>query len=421
MLDKEWHLKVSKGVLSNRYSDGIRPYYEKYSLPNLASTVTDNFHKNVERAKAIKDEPVREVLDGSETVVLFLLDGLGYRLVKTLQNDDYLKKFLRKSHYAPITTTFPSTTTTALASANTGLLPEQHGIIGHTMYLKNLGLIASMISFSPVAEVQRGTLLTSGLDPRELMKGNTIYEELNEEGIPSAVLTKKAYGSSGLSRMIHAGSDITTYYSSSDMIVLLRKMLESQEYQFIFAYLDAIDVLAHAYGANEDEVLSEVRNFFYNLQTELFSKLNRRAAKNAVFFMTGDHGHITVKSENRIIANNYPEFVDNIQIPPAGDSRASFIRTNADGDSKIRRFFAKMNSKFELIPSGKAVADGLFGYGRMSKDVREALGDYLILSKEDYAFLYKYKKREDAELIGYHGGLHEDEMLIPMIFGRFLQ
>jgi len=419
LLDREWSSKVKKSVLGNRYKDGIKPHYERYSLPNLASTMADHFHKNSERAPAIMDETVKEVLDDSETVVFFLLDGFGDKLVQTLQKDEYLKSMLQSSHYAPITTTFPSTTTTALASANTGLFPEQHGIIGHTMYLKKLGVIASLISFSPVAELHKGTLLASGIEPRELINGSTIYEELRDDGIESAVLTKNAYRSSGLTRMIHAGAEIITYNVASDMITQLRKIIEAQKHRFIFAYWDAMDIAAHTYGAGEDEVLAEVRSFFYVLQTELFKKINRKTAKKTSYFMTGDHGHITVKSSRRIIANDYPEFVKNIQIMPAGDSRASFIKTTADGDLKVRKFFAGFKGKIDLIAADKAVHDGLFGRGMMVKDVREALGDYLVLSKQDYAFIYKYRKREEIGLIGYHGGLHQDEMLVPMIFGHF--
>ena len=415
----EWSSKVRKSVLSSRYSEGIKPHYEKYSLPNLTSTIADHFHKNSERAPAIRDEPVKEVLDNSETVVFILLDGLGDRLVQSLQKEEHLKSLLQTSHYAPITTTFPSTTTTALASVNTGLFPEQHGIIGHTMYLKKIGTIASLISFSPVAELQRDTLVASGMEPRELMNGNTIYEELRDEGIVSAVLTKKGYRSSGLSRMIHSGAEIITYNMASDMIAQLRKIIEAQKHRFIFAYWDAIDIAAHVYGAGEEEVLAEVQSFLYVLQTELFKKLDRKIAKKTSYFMTGDHGHITVRSSRRIIANDYPEFVNNIQIMPAGDLRASFIRTSDDGDAKIRKFFAGLKGKVDLISSDRAVAEGLFGKGKMSRDIREALGDYLVLSKQDYAFIYKYRKREEMNLMGYHGGLHQDEMLVPMIFGNF--
>ena len=263
------------------------------------------------------------------------------------------------------------------------------------------------------------SLLASGMEPRELMNGSTIYEELRDGGIESAVLTKNVYRSSGLSRMIHAGAEIIPYNTASDMITQLRKTIESQKHRFIFAYWDAIDIAAHAYGAGEEEVLAEVQSFLYVLQTELFKKLDRKIAKKTSYFMTGDHGHITVRSSRRIIANDYPEFVNNVHLMPTGDLRASFIKINEDGDARIRKFFARLKGKVDLIPSDRVVAEGLFGKGKMKKDVRDALGDYLVLSKQDYAFFYKYRKRDEIDLIGYHGGLHQDEMLVPMIFGNF--
>lgn len=419
ILDKEWQLRVSRNVLSRKRGEFVRPDYEKYSLANLASTIANHFHKSNERAPPINDEPVREVLEDSETVVFFLLDGFGNQLINALSSDQALNKVLNSNHYAPITTVFPSTTTTALASANTGLLPEQHGIIGHTMYLRKLGVVASLISFSPVADAIKGALLSAGLNPRDLMQGKTIYEELSEEGIASAVLTKYPYGRSGLTQMIHSGAEILTYNVASDMLVLLRRLLQARNHKMIFAYWDAIDIAAHAYGAGEDEVLAEVRSFFYVLQTELFKKLDRKLAKRISFFMTGDHGHVTVKSRDRVIANDYPEILANLQIPPAGDSRASFIKTTSRGDEKVQKFFKQFRNKLELIPTDKAIEEGFFGAGKMSNGIREALGDYLILSKKNNAFLYGYRKRDDFEMVGYHGGMSKDEILIPMIFGRF--
>ena len=419
MLDKEWQLRVSEEILSKKRGEFIRPHYEKYSLANLASTIANHFHKSNKRAPPINDEPVKEVLEDSETIVFFLLDGLGNQLVNALSRDQALKRILNSNHYARITTVFPSTTTTALASANTGLLPEQHGIIGHTMYLRKLGVVASLISFSPVADALRGTLLSGGLNPRELMQGNTIYEEISEEGISSAVLTKNHYGHSGLTQMIHSGAEIVTYNVASDMLVLLRRLLQAGKHRLIFAYWDAIDIAAHAYGAGEDEVLAEVRSFFFLLQTELFKRLGRKLANRISFFVTGDHGHVTVKSESRVIANNYPELLANLQIPPAGDSRASFIKTTSRGDEKVQKFFNRFRNKLELIPTDQAIEEGFFGAGKMDKEIREALGNYLILSKKSNAFIYSYRRRDDFDMIGYHGGMGEDEMLIPMIFGRF--
>lgn len=417
-LYNEWQQHVISAINRKHNFEFVKPHYEKYSIVNLASTIASYFHKNTKRAPAIYDEPVKQTLEGSDTVVFFFLDGFGNALVKPAQKgDNYISRVLRSSYYAPITTVFPSTTTTALASANTGLFPEQHGIIGHTMYLKKFGTVASLISFSPVAEVQKGGLISAGLDPRELMSGNTIYEELNGSAISSAVLTKMPYGSSGLTRMIHSGAEIHIYNTPSDMLVRLRKMIENKEHHLIFAYWDAIDIAAHLYGAGEDEVLAEVRSFFYTMTAELFRRLDRQIAKKTSFFMTGDHGHITVPTQKKIIANDYPNFLDSLQLPPAGDSRACFIKIN--DDAKVKRFFRRLAGKIDLIPIDRAIKDGYFGKGEMNKETLEALGDYLILSKKNYAFHYRYRRREEFDLVGYHGGMSEAEMIVPMIFGKF--
>ena len=150
--------------MNDEYADGIlkelrkgkkkqnflRPNYSKYSLPNLSATILNHFLGK--RSDAIDDESIKKVFEGSETIILILVDGLGYNFMKRSlsgRDSNIIRAFVDSGLTIPITSTFPTTTTTALTSVNTALTPQEHGIVGHTMFLKEFGTVANMITFTP--------------------------------------------------------------------------------------------------------------------------------------------------------------------------------------------------------------------------------------------------------------------------------
>ena len=55
----------------------------------------------------------------------------------------------------------------------------------------------------------------------------------------------------------------------------------------------------------------------------------------------------------------------------------------------------------------------LFGYGTEHKDFRNMLGDYLAVATDDLSIFNTKEKKE--KFVSSHGGLTEDEMIIPLI------
>src|SRR3712207_8101519 len=69
--------------------------------------------------------------------------------------------------FAPLTSTFPSTTVNALTPMTTAALPAEHGILGYTLYLWELGAVSEMIRFGPFTGDWR--YADAGVDPRDFL------------------------------------------------------------------------------------------------------------------------------------------------------------------------------------------------------------------------------------------------------------
>ncbi|MGQ9468265.1 MAG: alkaline phosphatase family protein [Nitrososphaerales archaeon] len=396
----------------------VTPLYEKYSIHNIPSTILSIFRANVSGRETMPKRIIEDYLDSVNKIVLLVVDSMGYKnFLRTPIKDFILKTISNNNTIIPLTSTFPSTTTTALTTINTGVTPQEHGIIGYTMYLKDYGLIANMIDFTPAYDYKRGVLLEMGLDPKEFLGVETIYEILNKKGIKSCVITR--HKDSGLSRMLCSGAKIFNYINSSDLFVILRKLLESEisEESYTCVYWDLLDIISHIYGPSSEEALAELRSFFYSYKNEFIDKLKPRVAKETLLMITADHGQSGVLEKDTILASDHPELMNKLWIPPTGDSRAAFLYVKPGEINKVKDYIdRRLKDKLLVLNSDEAIEEGLFGIEPYKKRISDRVGDLIMLSYSNYSFAYRHRGLEkDFIMRGCHGGLSEDEMLVPFI------
>ena len=172
----------------------VWPHFGKYSLVNLANTVLASFGLPTHHSPLPKDllPAKREV----QKVVLLLIDALGYRqLLRFMDRDrnSLFRHLASHGHFVPLTSVFPSTTTAALATLHTGLTPQEHGILGYRLFLKEFGVIVNMIRLSPLREPIHDRLFDMGLKPKQFLGCATIHDTLRREGIRSYVQIGRAH------------------------------------------------------------------------------------------------------------------------------------------------------------------------------------------------------------------------------------
>ncbi|MCP8304334.1 MAG: alkaline phosphatase family protein [archaeon] len=394
----------------------VTPCYEGYSIANIPPTILSIFKANLQGCKSIPKRIIKEHLDGIRKVVLLVVDSMGYKQFFSHSNEP-ISKILMDGSMIPLTSTFPSTSTTALTTLNTGATPQEHGIIGYTMYVKEYGLVANMVSFTPTYDYRWETLL-KGFDPREFLGIKNIHDILNEKGIKSYVINR--YADTGLSRMHHTGATVSNYMNSSDLFVTLRKLLESEigTETYTYVYWGLVDTMCHIYGPRSEEALAELGSFLYSYKTEFLDKLKPDIAKETLLMITADHGQSEVFEETTIFASDHPELMNKLWIPPTGDSRAIFLYVEPEEIDKAKEYIdSKLKDKLLLLDSSKAIEEGLFGTVSMSckERIHDRVGDLIMVPYANYSFSYYARGSGKGFMKGSHGGLSEDEMLVPFI------
>jgi hypothetical protein len=402
------------------FKDGFfLPSYDGFGISNLPSTVASLLDAGTIALPTLNGDIV-DIGSKYSSVVVILVDALGWKLVKKCRNESrQLEALVDMFQPKPITTAFPSTTSTVLTTLNTGYSPAEHGVVGYSMYIKELGFVGNMLDFKIINAPRDESIFEKGILPADFLGLPTVYQTLAQRGVESYVLTRNYIMNSGLSRMTHAGAGSLGYVDVGDMFVILRKLLERNEGlpRYVFVYWPSVDTASHTFGPWGEETAAEVRSFFFSLQEELLSKLSKRAKEGCSLLITADHGHSQIEEGGVFDASTDSKLMDMLMIPPTGDSRASFLHVKKGVEEDVRRYLStKFGSSFYVTDIQEAVKKGLFGRATLRKGLLERLGDLLVLPEQGKAIFYPFRHERDYTQRGAHAGLTEDELFVPLFW-----
>jgi predicted AlkP superfamily pyrophosphatase or phosphodiesterase len=139
-------LEQIQTVMKSENNDFFYPQYRDNCISNIPDLLKDIFELKNEAPK-----PPLEVLtdntclERNEKIVLLVMDGFGFsQFLNHRKEDRFLTKLDSKGGVQSLTSVFPSQTTNALTTLNTGLTPQEHGLFEYFIYLKNIGVINTL-------------------------------------------------------------------------------------------------------------------------------------------------------------------------------------------------------------------------------------------------------------------------------------
>ena len=407
-----------------RPGEFVYPAYSDLSLVNIPATLLKIFGVRIPHHPPLPDDLTEGQTEGVRKVILFLVDALGYNQLRAVLKSEpnlIINELISRGRFAPLTSIFPSTTVAALTSLSTGLTPQEHGVLGFHLFLREYATVADMIGFTPIHDGERSRLLQMGLEPQRFLRAETLNQRLTNAGIQSYVLIKNIYKDSPLSQMFYNGSKkVHGFVNSSDMFVTLRRLVKENpdERACIMVYWDAIDSISHAYGANSEAFAAEVRNLSYSLEREFIESVDSQISGTTLLMLTADHGQVTVPDNRLVRVDRHPKIRDNLLLPPTGDFRAVYLYAKQGRLDALRAYLEdQLSDQMVVMPSSKALSSGLWGYGDAHPETPDRMGNLVAIMRDNYAF-YSSVTDKPYYTGGKHGSLTPDEMLIPFLCVR---
>lgn len=327
---------------------------------------------------------------GAERVVLLVLDGLGWNQLRARGS---VAPTLGGLPGGSITTVAPSTTATALTSITTGLPPGEHGVVGYRIAVH--GEVLNVLRWSTATGDARHTI------PPGKVQGQPAFG-----GQRPPVVTRAEFARSGFTLAHLDETRFTGYRTLGTLTAEVVRLARAGE-PFIYAYYEGLDKVAHEYGlgVQYDEELRWIDH--------LVATLLERLPAGTVLVVTADHGQVGVPQDHLV------ELPGEVLAHVAGQSGEGRFRwLHARGGRVGALLDAARGSLDELAwvrSRDEAIAEGW--YGPVVTDAAASrLGDVLLAAKGTVAF-HDPNDTGPYVLIGRHGSLTEDEMLVPLLAG----
>ncbi len=272
-----------------------------------------------------------------------------------------------------------------------------------------------MIEHKPITySGSNGNLSHAGFSPDDFLFGKSIATHFKQFGITSHTFQHYSIINSGMSRSFMQDTNLHPISGVADMWVSARELMESKkdEKKFVYLYWSAVDSLSHFHGPLNERVLGEFKLFSAAFEELFLNKLSGGAKKDTLVIMTADHGQITTdKKLDNFNLNNHKAFLYLLRIKPTGENRLPYLFIKPGRVEEVKNYIeANWPEQFLLLDPEIAVKNGLFGPGVAHPMVYERIGDLIVIPRGS---AYWWWSNAENPLIGRHGGLSREEMLIP--------
>jgi len=396
--------------------DFVIPRYDGLSVLNVAISLCRII--GVKLGTGVPElKYLAEVDDDYDYIISFLIDALGFQDFTSYTPKGLFNSIKKYYSIYPITTLAPSTTTTVLASFSTGLYPQQHGLIGYKIYFREYGLVVKIIEYRPVVGGYKDSLGEEGIDPREILPYNSIFEILREKGIESYLALDANNIDSMFTKLLAGETKFIPYIEMEDMFLnILETLKNSKGKAFIHAYWGSLDSIGHVYGPESSAYIEHLRRFlrYFLIFTRKIAKLKGKV----LAVLLSDHGQVQVDPKKPLRLTREDDLSKTLLVPPYGDSRFVYFKVKEKAQF-LERAEKVLSEKFEIYNSEYLVDKNIFGIGKANEIFLDRVGDYIAIPKDNSYLLYLYAEKEEKELKGRHGGLAEREMIVPLLISKF--
>lgn len=399
--------------------DILYPLYKGYSLSNIPATICRFLDIPEFGEESFPHETVSLISGPYKHVILLVVDALGYQLLNKLMDEghaDFWKNNLKNGVYFPLTSICPSTTASALTTLWTGVSPATHGIIGYEMWSKEFGMVINNILHNPMSfSGDVGGLIRAGFDPKKFLNMPTFGSHLLKHNIQARALMHYSIGTSGLSSMHLSDVDLHSYVSESDLWVTLKNLLNNapQQKSYTYAYWSIVDTLTHRFSLNDQRIALQFSDFSNLIKNAFLDGLIPSIKKDTLLILTADHGSIYTPQNSHYDLVQHAELLSMLRIQPTCENRLVFLFTKSGQEQVVRDYFNhQWPGQFTLIDRQIAIDANLFGEKLQHPMLNERVGDLIAIA---HGNAYIWWANKTNVMLGRHGGLSPEEMLIPFL------
>jgi hypothetical protein len=366
----------------------VEPAYHQRSLGDVVPAVAAAL------GVPIGEAPSGLVLPEATSYVVFLIDGLGSLLLERYAHAaPYLAGLLEDQ--APGTAGVPSTTATSLTSLGTGLTPGVHGLVGFTSRVPGTDRLLNALMWD------------RNVDPQEWQPHPTAFSRMIRQGASVTVVNKREFAASGLTVAAHRGAAYVGVDKVGERIAAAIEASYDRP-SLTYLYDGDLDWTGHRYGIASTQWLQQLS--MIDAEAE---HLRESLPSSIRLLVVADHGMIDSPDESRVDVDEFHELRDGVALL-GGEARFRHVYcTRGAVDDVVAAWSAHLGERAEVMTREAAIGRGWFG--PVDPAVLPRLGDVVVACHGDTAVMSSRDFPYEAKLVGLHGSLTPEEMLIPLL------
>lgn len=399
------------------------PAYDDYCFARVPDTVLDALG-----ADAARPLP-GDVFDGVPTdvdhVALVLVDGYGFEQWRRDRDElAFLRRLESRGTVTPLTSVFPSETAAAITTVHTGRQPVEHGLLGWFQYHAALGDIVQTLPFA----TSDGTPLSEALpdaDPSWLFDGGppTVYERARAAGVQTECVLPAGIPEGAHSTLALRGVSATGYEGLDALVSGMRDRLESADGPtYCYGYAPHVDAEGHRTGTESDAYRETVATVLSHVRRGLVDELSPDVAERTLLVVTADHGQVNTDPAGNVALSSLDGVTEHLRrdadgnpVPVDGSPRQLQFSVR---DGHVAPLRASLESRLDCRTFDRAEMRDRGLYGTRSPSDRYAAREPDLLVVPRDRGVWHEDPLDELSLVGMHGGLHPDEMLVPFAAAR---
>jgi hypothetical protein len=364
----------------------VEPAYGRRSLGDVVPAIAAAL------GAAGPSTPSELELPEAPAYVVFLVDGLGTRL---LERHAHAAPYLSSLRGAPATAGVPSTTATSLTSFGTGLTPGTHGLVGFTSRIPGTERLLNALWWD------------KEIDPLEWQPNPTAFAGLGARGVRVSVVNKREFKGSGLTVAAHRGAEFVGADKVGERIAAV-VAASAERPSLTYVYDGDLDWTGHKYGVSSSQWLQQLA--MIDAEAE---QLREALPDDRRLVIVADHGMVDSAMEHRIDVDEQLELRDGLAVF-GGEARFRHLYCHNGAVADLAATWREvLGDRAEVLTRDEAIARGWFG--AVTTAVLPRLGDVVVAARGDYAVMSTADFPYENTLVGLHGSLTPDEMLIPVL------
>jgi hypothetical protein len=237
----------------------------------------------------------------------------------------------------------------------------------------------------------------------------TGFEAAVADGVEVTLVGAGEYAASGFTRAALRGGGYWRTHSLGDQAAGAVRGLARGRRSLVYLYHPDLDRTGHVRGVDADAWRLELAHI-----DRLVTHVAERLPGDAALFVTGDHGMVDLRTDQRVDLADQPELADGVRLL-SGEARARHVHTQrgATGDV-LATWRALLGHAMWVVPGEEAVAAGWFG-PQVTDEVRARVGDVVAAAHGPVGVVQREVDPTQALLVGHHGSMTPAEQLVPFL------